>query len=514
MISKENNELLLISILDNIPEVIFLIDLNYICRYVNKQGLAFLNRDIEDVIGCSINDIFPPDVSIENMRGIKHVIDTGESKTFAERSFHVNKGVVWLETRIIPVKDELNKVTGILGISQDVTNRKQKEEELLKNDVEVKKAQKLESLGILAGGIAHDFNNLLGGMLGYLENAKKHSSDKIRVEENLCKATEVLNSAKNLANQILTFSKGGSPNTKTVDMKQMLKKTGELSNGCANVKVISEVAENLKNCDIDEIQIRQVFDNVILNARQAMSKGGTLKISAKNINSKEGIPSELETNKDYIKITISDTGAGIPPEIMPKIFDPFFSTKKHGGGLGLSTAFSIVKRHMGAIEAESSVPFGTSIHIYLPSKDSVVDINETPVMDNQFGTGNILVMDDEVFILEMLEDILKEIGYKVSAVERSDDALEIFKNALPFKNKFNIVILDLTIPGGMGGKEIVKRMKELDPKIKAIASSGYSDDEIMSRPKDFGFDASLAKPYSIEALAEVLKVLSAKERNG
>ena len=131
MISKENNELLLISILNNIPEVIFLVDLNYICRYVNKQGLAFLNRDIEDVVGYSINDIFPPDVSIENMRGIKHVIDTGESETFAERSFHVNKRVVWLETRIIPVKDEIRKVTGILGISQDVTSRKQKEKELL-----------------------------------------------------------------------------------------------------------------------------------------------------------------------------------------------------------------------------------------------------------------------------------------------------------------------------------------------------------------------------------------------
>ncbi|OGF48823.1 MAG: hypothetical protein A2231_12215 [Candidatus Firestonebacteria bacterium RIFOXYA2_FULL_40_8] len=510
IVSRLNSEIVLNNILDYFPDIIYMLDLNFVCTYVNRKGLSFLDKTIDEVLGKRILELFPPEIASENMLNIQVVTETGDSKTFNNRFFPTPKGIICLDTIIIAIKDSNGKVTGILGYSRDMTDRKKEEEVMLKQEINDQKIQKLESLGILAGGIAHDFNNLLGGLFGYIEKARSHSSEKDKVEDNLAKAIAVFEKAKTLTNQLLTFSKGGSPNTKTVDIKEMLEKNVKFLTNGANIKVVFDISEDLKCCDVDENQISQVIDNLVMNARQAMSKGGTLKVTAHNINKNNVESSLLEKVKEYVEIIISDTGSGIPPEVLPKIFDPFFSTKKHGSGLGLATSFSIVKRHKGAIEAVSSISQGTSIHVYLPSSEKKVDnCIEKPVVKVPV-TGNILVMDDEVFILELLKDILQELGYNVNTVEKSDDALEIFKNALPSRNRYDIVILDLTIPGGMGGKEIVKRMKEFDPKVKAIASSGYSDDEIMSRPKEFGFDASLAKPYAIEALSKILQELSSK----
>ena len=508
---KTNNEIMLKTILDNSPDIIYLINLNYLCTYANQKALSFLDKNLEEVVGKKITDLFQPEAASENMRNIQSVIETGENKVFLERPFLTSKGTLWLDTIIIGIKDDSGKVTGVLGHSRDITKYKQEKVKIAELEIYARKVQNLESLGVLAGGIAHEFNNLLSGILGYLENARSHLNEKDKVEDNLVKAIAVFDKAKVLTKQLLTFSKGGSPEMRTVDIREILKKTVKSLTDGTNIKVLFYFAENLKNCDIDENQITQVFYNIVLNARQSMSKGGILKVKAVNVEkNKEGYSSLLEFGKNYIEIIIIDTGTGIPTEIISKIFDPFFSTKKHGSGLGLAAASSIINRHNGVIEAKSSIKEGTSMYVYLPSSEKTAEKVEEILLKKQTGMGNILVMDDEIYILELLRDILGELGYKVNTVERSDEALEIFKNALPSKNKYEIVILDLTIPGGMGGKDIVKRMKELDPNVKAVASSGYSDDEIMARPKDFGFDASLAKPYTIEDLAKILQDFSKK----
>jgi len=393
---------------------------------------------------------------------------------------------------------------------RDITYKIKEEEERRIFEIHAQKVKKIESLGILAGGIAHDFNNLLTGLFGYIENARTHAGDKAKVDTNLVKAIAVFDRAKELTNQLLTFSKAGLPRTNTIDVRTMLQKTVKFMTSGTSINVVFDFAKELRNCDLDENQIIQAIDNLVLNARQAMSGGGTLRVAALNTNKKAGAPSVLEDGKEYVEIVISDTGPGIPADKLPNIFDPYFSAKKHGSGLGLSTAFSIIKRHKGFIEVESDNKKGTSMHIYLPATDRVVQKPGEITRIKIAGTGKILILDDELFILELLKGILNELGYKVDTFEKAEDALGVFEKSVSTNARYDIVILDLTIPGGLGGKEVVKRFKELDPAVLAVASSGYSDNEIMVRPKDFGFDASLAKPYSLEDLLKTLQEVNSR----
>jgi PAS domain S-box-containing protein len=311
--------------------------------------------------------------------------------------------------------DSERNVISLIGTIQDITERKRTEEALLKT-------QKLESLGVLAGGIAHDFNNLLGGIFGYLEMARMTCETSSKAADYLDKALRTFSRAKDLTQQLLTFSKGGDPIRKTGSIAPILQESTQFALSGSNVSCSFHIADDLFLCDFDENQIGQVIDNIVINAVQAMPLGGTLTVVAANIEVMTGEISSLKQGM-YVHVSFTDTGIGIPQSIMPRIFDPFFTTKHKGNGLGLATVYSIVKKHDGEITVESQPDKGTTFHLYLPvsKMDAVTQIDMKPNFHK--GKGRILIMDDEESIREILGDMLRMMGYDVEYALDGHDAL-------------------------------------------------------------------------------------------
>lgn len=385
---------------------------------------------------------------------------------------------------------------GIMSLRTDA--QKQKIETALAN------AQKLESLGVLAGGIAHDFNNLLAGILGHLEMAQQVTSEP-SAREDLTRALAISNRARGLTHQLLTFAKGGTPVKKVINVADLIKEAAEFSLSGSEVKGEFDIPGDLWLCEIDPSQIGQVVGNIVINAQQAMLRGGTIIIRARNhAHSSEDNPL-LQSGK-YVSISFEDSGSGIPKKDLPKIFDPFFTTKDKGTGLGLTIVYSIIRRHGGYVDVDSIPGKGTKISVLLPavekaSPDSVLVAKESPF----HGQGKVLVMDDESAIRSMTAKMLIGIGYSVKAVEDGKMAIDAFEEAKASGKPFDIVILDLTIRGGVGGKETIGRLRQIDAGIRAIVSSGYSADDVMANPRGFGFDAALSKPYDQSGLIAALK---------
>lgn len=407
-----------------------------------------------------------------------------------------------LSGRITPI--ELNAtVVGegeslrILTLCRDISNRLQTEH-MLQN------VQRLESLGVLAGGIAHDFNNLLTGIFGYIEMARFDIPEGSAARENINRATSVFNRARELTRQLLTFSKGSAPVKKAVEVSSLLKETAKFALSGSNVSAEFDIPEHIWNFNADAHQISQVIDNVIINARQAMPLGGVISFRARNINADEPVPLPL-TNGNYVRITISDTGIGIPPEIVPSIFDPFFTTKQQGSGLGLATAYSIIRKHGGHIFAESTPGKGTQLTLYIPAVMGQPEGQMLASKRKMLKRGyRVLVMDDEEFILDISSEFLKNLGCFPECAADGREALDMFRNAISEGSPYDLVILDLTIPGSMGGGKVLKELQTIDPDVKAIASSGYSEDQIMANPSEYGFAGKLNKPYLLDDFAAVV----------
>ncbi|MBA7519214.1 Sensor kinase CckA [subsurface metagenome] len=379
----------------------------------------------------------------------------------------------------------------------DITERRMMEEELLK-------AQKLESVGFLAGGIAHDFNNILTSILGNIEIAKMGLYQDNKITERLTKAEKATLQAKNLTQQLLTFSKGGVPVKKVVSVSELLRESANFALRGSNVRVKFSSPDNLWSVEVDEGQVSQVISNLIINADQAMPKGGIIELFAENVTAAAEDSLPLKNGK-YVKISIKDHGTGISEEHLPKIFDPFFTTKKKGSGLGLATSYSIVKKHGGCITAESQLGAGTTFSIYVPATKKKIPEQGYSKERILFGKGRVLVMDDEEPIRELVAQMLSHCGYEVTTVKDGVEAMELYKKERDNGRPFDVVIMDLTIPGGMGGKEATQRLLEIDPGVKVIVSSGYSNDPIMADYKKYGFCGVIAKPYRIKELSEVLK---------
>ncbi|MDI6756003.1 MAG: GAF domain-containing protein, partial [Thermodesulfobacteriota bacterium] len=389
------------------------------------------------------------------------------------------------------VHDQEGKPYRMVGSVTDITGRKKMEEELLRS-------KKLESIGFLSGGIAHDFNNLLTGIMGNISLARLsfHPGDKtltyLENAENLCVR------ASELTKKLLTFSKGGTPIKKTVFIGDFLKETVRMPLSGSNVRCELNIPEDLWPVEIDEGQMRQVIYNIVINAREAMPGGGTINIVAENIT--HG-PADRHSSKDgkYVRVSIKDHGVGIPQENLEKIFDPYFSTKEMGSqkgmGLGLAISHSIVKNHGGFITAESIVEKGSTFHVYLPASAREF-VPEKEVAKKPLPTkGRVLVMDDDQVVRYIAEKFLKHLGYEVELAEDGKEAVGRFKKAQESKQPFDIVILDLIVPGGIGGKEVLKKLLEISPEIKAIAASGFSNDPILADFKRYGFKGVLAKPF-------------------
>ncbi len=374
--------------------------------------------------------------------------------------------------------------------------RKNQEDELLK-------AKKIESLGILAGGIAHDFNNLLTIIYGNISLAKLSEERQGQSYSLLNEAEKAATKAKNLTQQLLTFSRGGAPIKTTASIENLLKDTVNFVLSGSNVRCLFVIPENLWSAEIDEGQISQVIHNIVINSRQAMPSGGTITITAENVTLGDNDVPRLRAG-DYLKIVIADQGKGIPKEHLNKIFDPYFTTRENGSGLGLAVTYSIIKNHGGFITAASDVNGGAVFNVFLPaSKEKPVE-KQNNGHDSAIMNGKILIMDDDSQVLKITRLMLENMGFSVECSRHGEEMIELYRKARENGRPFDAVIMDLTVPGRMGGAQTIARLREYDPSIRAIVSSGYSNDPIMGRYRDYGFSAVLAKPYRREELGEVL----------
>lgn len=393
----------------------------------------------------------------------------------------------------------------LLGSFRDITDRKAVEEERLK-------IRKLESVGILAGGIAHDFNNILAAILGNVslilalteENDKRHQ---------LLQALEKASiRARDLTMQLLTFSKGGEPLKEITDVSEIIRESAEFVLRGSNVRCDFIFANNLWNADVDAGQISQVIQNIVVNGRHAMPDGGIISIVCRNLISTPQI-SETLADANFLEITISDTGPGIPEDIQKRIFDPYFTTKKEGSGLGLAITHSIINKHKGTISVHCPKEQGTVFTILLPAVDSETTLRtQTTVTPSMQESGKrIMIMDDEEAVREITSHLLTYLGYETLAVSDGQEAIELYCQLLERGDPIDLVVMDLTIPGGMGGKETAAKILAMDPKAKLVVASGYSHDPIMANYESFGFIGFLPKPFQLQELQAVLqKILSSE----
>jgi len=375
---------------------------------------------------------------------------------------------------------------------------------------EYDKHRTLDSIAALAGGIAHDYNNLLTAIIGNITLAQTYLNQNDKPFTLLGHALAASKTAKNLTQKLIAFSRGGSPNNKVTAVNRLVKSAVEFTLSGSNIKSIYSFAPDLWQIDVDQSQIGQAIHNVVMNAREAMHQGGHVKIAAINMAVTDEIASLPEGN--YVKVSISDQGRGIPAAEFDNIFEPYYSTKdmgiRKGAGLGLSICHSIIRKHGGDVTVESQIGAGTTFNIYLPATDAkptTQSASSKPDRNRRiFGEGNILIMDDDKSIRELAGEILQHLGYRVKFARDGVEAVASYQAALKSADPFDAVILDLTVRGGMGGKETIQKLMAIDPDVKGIVSSGYSEDPGITGYEEHGFSGVVAKPYSLEELGEKL----------
>ncbi len=407
------------------------------------------------------------------------------------------------EERIIsdsgaPIRDKRSQVIGVVVVFRDVTEQIRMGEELLK-------VKKLESVGVLAGGIAHDFNNILVAILGNLDLACQFIDPESKPYKLLQNAKKASIRAAALTQQLLTFSKGGEPVRQTSSIAEIIIDSASFVLHGTNVACRYDIPEDLWLVRIDKGQMSQVIQNIIINSKEAMPEGGTIQITCANIESNSEEESLLPPMRNYVRITITDSGSGIPQEAVDNIFDPYFSTKEEGSGLGLAVTHAIVKKHDGHITVESCPGLGTTFTIYLPaSQEKQQAVYEEDIEVNGEGTGRIMIMDDEEMVRNVGQIMLEELGYNVVSAENGDEAVRLFQELQHTPDPIDLIIMDLTIPGGMGGKEAAQKILKIDPDAKIIVSSGYSNDPVLANFREYGFCSVIIKPYIIQDLRKAV----------
>jgi PAS domain S-box-containing protein len=393
-------------------------------------------------------------------------------------------------------------VTGIVCVAKDITEIKELEEEL-------QKLRKLESVGLLAGGIAHDFNNLLQGVFGYISMARIGVDDREKTLAVLEKAEKALGNAVSLTGQLLTFSMGGKPVKKRISLPSMIEDSVNFAMSGSRSDSRITVDEGLRIVEADPGQIGQVIQNIVINAREAMPEGGTVEISAGNVDLLPGDNPLLPEGGKFVRLAVRDTGTGISEPHLSRIFEPYFTTKPKGSGLGLATSFSIVRNHGGVIEVKSGTGEGSTFSVFLPAIDAGEELPEESrsVAAAPGRKGRILVMDDEALVRDVAMGLVDALGHEVECAENGEVAVEKFRQARKSGKPFDVVILDLTVKGGMGGEEAIDRLRGIDPDVTAIVSTGYSDNPVVSDYRSYGFTTYLNKPYTIHSLKDSLDSL-------
>ena len=391
------------------------------------------------------------------------------------------------------------EIETIDGIIRDVSAAKALEAEMLK-------AKKLESIGLLAGGIAHDFNNIMAAVLGNISLAKLYSSNNARALDKLENAEKASLRASELTSQLLTFSSGGLPVRKISNIQGILQESASFAVGGSEAKLIVDLPEDLFAVDIDESQIRLVINNLVLNSIQAMPGGGEIEVTAENTTL--GVNNEFSLDSgSYLKIIVKDNGTGIPHDEQSRIFDPYFSTKSKGSGLGLAAVYSIVMKHGGRVTVESEQGEGAKFFLYLPASGATVQSEDCKTVKREGNSKRIkvLVMDDEEPVLEVVTEILNQNGFDTGRALDGVEAVRMYKEAFLSGDKYDLLIMDVTVPGGVGGVEAQKMILEFDSSARAVVASGYANNTVMANCRDFGFVDSLPKPFTIAALLDTVR---------
>lgn len=461
------------------------------CIDVNPSFEQILNVQRDQVISRSLLDIFPGAKNV----GIDYLREVALSGNPRHIGYYHAESDTYFEIHVICPDSERLAI-----IFSDVSEQKRIQDELIRTE-------KLESLGVLAGGIAHDFNNFLAGILGNISFARMLLDPSHKAHKLLGEAEKATQRATDLARQLLTFARGGAPVKKVISVQQVIRESATLVLRGTNVKDVLEIPHSLHNVEADEGQITQAFHNIIINAVQAMPNSGCLTIKAADVRVEEAGTSHLLSG-DYVMVSFTDEGHGIPPEDLERIFDPYFTTKAKGTGLGLASVYSIISRHGGHINVISVVGRGTTFEVYLPAcgkeiRDTI-DTDVAPVLEKQGKTAKILIMDDDEVITNLLVDIFEHKGYKVETCANGGGAIACYRDALERGTPYDAVIMDLTIPGGMGGKEAAAHLLRFDPNACLIVSSGYSNDPVMSDYSSYGFKAAIAKPFMSDNVLSAL----------
>jgi PAS domain S-box-containing protein len=394
-----------------------------------------------------------------------------------------------------PIRDADSRVVGAVLVLRDLTEEQRREEE-------IQRAQRLESLGLLAGGIAHDFNNILTGILGNATLAATYAAGEPRLARPLEEVEKAALRAGALTRQLLTFSRGGAPVKAVFNLGALLREAGEFALHGSPIALEFSIPADLWWVEADEGQIGQVLNNLVVNAVQAMPGAGTITVAAENLLVAPG-DQPLAPGR-HVRVTVADTGCGIAPAALARIFDPYFTTKPSGTGLGLATSYSIVQRHGGRFDVVSTPGSGSAFSFTLPAVARREEARDAAAAPVRGGRGRVLVMDDEQIIRDLAREALAALGYDPLCVCTGEEAVRAYREARDAGAPFATVIMDLTIPGGMGGKEAVRVLRGLDPGVRAVVSSGYSNDPVMANYREFGFAAALAKPFRVEDLAAVV----------
>lgn len=479
-------------ILDELPEVVILLDKEGRVNYVNSAWQRLMNMDSKKIHGHSFIDF----VMKEDRLKWKELLEAGTMSEDVSMDRLVRFNQIDGDPICMNTKIRLLETGEFVCCLEDFTARRRLEAELLKS-------QKLESLGRLAGGLAHDFNNSLAIILGNLNIAQAKLVTGQDVEEELNIAARACMHASGVTKQMLTFSKGGGPVTTVASLTDLVQESVELKLRGSKTRVVYDIDDTIPPVEMDRGQMQQVLINILLNADQAMPEGGNLQIRMKCGH----IPNEAFKSDvtNAVILEIRDEGIGIPKDDIEHVFDPYFTTKKDGTGLGLTSAFWIVQRHGGILELDSSPGVGTVIRLTLPfAKDAEVQdfLEKKGVLPKK--SYRILIMDDNELVRSALEAMLQSLGHDVVATNDGEACVDAYSASMEKGEEFDLVILDLTVPGGQGGVWAFGHIRELNPKAKAIVASGYGTDSAISEPCAYGFKGRLQKPFEIDELQEAI----------
>ncbi len=486
----------------NIGEGVIVADIRGTIGLLNRTAEQLTGWTAEDAIGRRIDEVFQAvDEQTHESCGnpVALVLQQGSPRHRSRHKILISRDLTErpLGETVAPVRDSHGDIIGVVIVFRDLTAERRVEEDLAKNE-------RLESVGVLAGGIAHDFNNTLTAIEGNILVAKAHLPEDQKAYERLVEAEKAAHRARDLTRQLLTFARGGQPIKKVLQLADLLSESTLFALSGSKARATFSIPRNLWPVEADEDQLKQVINNLAINADQAMPEGGTLTVSAENVTVAEEEVLTLAPG-DYVRVRVSDTGVGIPKEHAAKIYEPYFTTKQTGSGLGLTVAYSIVRNHGGTIEVEPRAGgAGTTFTVYFPASHAPVQYEAAVTEPPRRGNERVLWMDDEDMIREVGEEMLEILGYRGAFASDGAEAIELFQQA-PEGDRFDAVILDLTTPMGLGGVETIRRLLEIDPDVRAIVCSGYSNDPVMANYRDYGFSGVLTKPFSLQNLDDQLR---------